>query len=110
MRECFENVTRLIIAHCLDTILDSDRILVLGAGTAKEYGMPSELLGNKDGAFTQLAQHANIGVDNSDKNIQSLFLYPFVPGLLSKVVGIHPSPKKINNGGSSGDLIHSSKN
>ncbi|CAK4685496.1 hypothetical protein LEN26_002159 [Aphanomyces euteiches] len=84
MRECFENVTRLIIAHCLDTILDSDRILVLGAGTAKEYGMPSELLGNKDGAFTQLAQHANIGVDNSDKNIQSLFLYPFVPGLLSK--------------------------
>ncbi|KAH9118795.1 hypothetical protein AeMF1_008227 [Aphanomyces euteiches] len=63
MRECFENVTRLIIAHRLDTILDSDRILVLDAGTVKEYGTPSELLANKDGAFAQLAQHANIDVD-----------------------------------------------
>ncbi|KAG9398279.1 CCR4-NOT transcription complex subunit 2 [Aphanomyces cochlioides] len=63
MRECFENITRLIIAHRLDTIMDSDRILVLDAGTVKEYGTPSELLANKNGAFTQLAQHANIDVD-----------------------------------------------
>ncbi|KAH9080865.1 hypothetical protein Ae201684P_007951 [Aphanomyces euteiches] len=63
MRECFENVTRLIIAHRLDTILDSDRILVLDAGAVKEYGTPSELFANKDSAFAQLAQHANIDVD-----------------------------------------------
>ncbi|KAG9398300.1 hypothetical protein AC1031_014888 [Aphanomyces cochlioides] len=63
MRECFENVTRLIIAHGLDTIMDSDHILVLDAGTVKEYGTPSQLLANKDGAFAQLAQHANIDVD-----------------------------------------------
>ncbi|KAG9417004.1 hypothetical protein AC1031_001391 [Aphanomyces cochlioides] len=34
-----------------DTILDSDRILVLDAGTVNEYGTPSHLLAPKEGAF-----------------------------------------------------------
>ncbi|CAK4109920.1 unnamed protein product [Aphanomyces euteiches] len=60
IKEGFHGVTRLIITRRLETILDSDRILVLDAGQVKEFDAPSTLLANKESAFAQLAHQANI--------------------------------------------------
>jgi ABC-type multidrug transport system fused ATPase/permease subunit len=40
----FKHVTVLAIAHRLETILDSDKILVLDNGMVGEFGSPSYLL------------------------------------------------------------------
>lgn len=50
--------TMLIIAHRVDTILDSDRVLVLSAGHLEEMGPPGELLDKKDGVFSELVTAA----------------------------------------------------
>lgn len=50
--------TLLVIAHRLSTIADFDRILVLDAGKAVEFGAPKDLMGIEDGVFKNL-------VDNS---------------------------------------------
>ncbi|OQR87494.1 ATP-binding Cassette (ABC) Superfamily [Achlya hypogyna] len=58
--ECFGDVTLLVIAHRLDTILDSDRILVMDRGSVQEYGAPHELLADDSSAFAQLAKQAHL--------------------------------------------------
>ena len=40
----FEATTLLVIAHRLQTIMDSDEVLVMAAGEVVEHGPPSELL------------------------------------------------------------------
>ncbi|PYI36068.1 P-loop containing nucleoside triphosphate hydrolase protein [Aspergillus indologenus CBS 114.80] len=52
------NTTLLVIAHRLSTIADFDRILVMDAGRAVEFGAPKELLKIENGVFRSL-------VDNS---------------------------------------------
>ncbi len=42
------------MAHRLHTIADCDRILVLDAGTVKEYDTPSKLLKDPSSAFYKL--------------------------------------------------------
>jgi len=46
----------LIIAHRLDTIIDSDQILVLDAGQVMEYDIPEKLLLNETRAFSKMVQ------------------------------------------------------
>ncbi|XP_069746450.1 ATP-binding cassette sub-family C member 4 isoform X3 [Narcine bancroftii] len=57
IREKFELCTVLTIAHRLNTIIDSDRILVLEKGRVAEYGEPYILLENKNGFFCKMVQH-----------------------------------------------------
>lgn len=52
LREKFENCTVLVIAHRLATIIDSDRILVMGDGSAKEFDHPYRLLVERVGDST----------------------------------------------------------
>jgi ABC-type multidrug transport system fused ATPase/permease subunit len=51
--------TVLTIAHRLESILDSDRILVMQAGKVGEFGSPAELLSNRHSLLSQLlaAEH-----------------------------------------------------
>ncbi|KAJ5090648.1 hypothetical protein N7532_009332 [Penicillium argentinense] len=50
--------TLLVIAHRLSTIADFDRILVMDAGKAVEFGPPKELMGIEDGVFKSLVENS----------------------------------------------------
>ncbi|KAJ2749764.1 Canalicular multispecific organic anion transporter 1 [Coemansia pectinata] len=56
----FSNCTVLTIAHRLETIMNSDRIIVMDKGTIAEIGTPQELLA-KDGMFAQLVKTSDFG-------------------------------------------------
>lgn len=50
--------TLLVIAHRLSTIVDFDRILVMDAGCAVEFGSPKELMHIENGVFRSLVQES----------------------------------------------------
>jgi len=56
IRKAFRNCTVLTIAHRLNTIMDSDTILVLERGELAEYDTPLHLLAKKDGIFYSMVQ------------------------------------------------------
>ncbi|KAJ5757946.1 uncharacterized protein N7511_006640 [Penicillium nucicola] len=50
--------TLLVIAHRLSTIADFDRILVMDAGRAAEFGTPRDLMGIEGGVFRNLVENS----------------------------------------------------
>ncbi|KAG5331515.1 MRP4 protein, partial [Acromyrmex charruanus] len=57
IRSNFKECTVITIAHRLNTIIDSDRIIVMENGSIVEFGCPYELLHDKpDGYFSQMVQ------------------------------------------------------
>ncbi|KAJ2731440.1 hypothetical protein IW152_004528 [Coemansia sp. BCRC 34962] len=59
IRKEFKDCTVLTIAHRLNTIIDSDRILVLDQGQVAEFDTPSALLVKEAGLFKNLWDRAN---------------------------------------------------
>ena len=55
----FKNRTIITIAHRINTILDSDRIIVLDRGTVAEFDTPAEL-DRQRGLFYDLVKEANL--------------------------------------------------
>jgi len=56
----FKHTTILTIAHRLNTIMDSDRILVLDSGKVAELDTPNNLLAKPNSAFRSLAIEAGL--------------------------------------------------
>merc|ERR1711988_792259 len=54
LRTACAGVTTFTVAHRLDTILDSDRVLVLDAGQVVEFGSPDDLAADSTSAFAKL--------------------------------------------------------
>jgi ABC-type multidrug transport system fused ATPase/permease subunit len=60
LREHLQGATVLTIAHRLQTVLDSDLVIVMGEGRVAEMGTPDELL-EKGGLFLALVKESSEG-------------------------------------------------
>lgn len=56
----FKDCTVITIAHRLHTVMDSDRVLVMDAGRAVEFGEPHDLLSIPNGYFRKLVDKTGI--------------------------------------------------
>ncbi len=65
IRKNFANLTVLTIAHRLNTVMTSDKILVMDAGKVVEFAPPLALLERPDGHFYNLLKET--GQDSFDK-------------------------------------------
>ncbi|KAJ2887608.1 hypothetical protein IWW38_005102 [Coemansia aciculifera] len=61
IRKEFKDCTVLTIAHRLNTIIDSDMILVIDGGRLAEYDSPQNLLANENSLFAKLVEEARTG-------------------------------------------------
>jgi len=64
LREAFKDCTVLTIAHRINTIMDSDKILVLKDGRAEEFAPPEELLQNEKSLFAEIVRHSEGDADD----------------------------------------------
>ena len=58
----FANKTIITVAHRLNTILDSDRVMVLDKGEVVEFDTPSTLF-KKQGTFYNLMKQAGLEIE-----------------------------------------------
>lgn len=63
----FKDMTILTIAHRLDTIMDSDRIVVLEQGQVKEFDTPQALLANEDSEFYSMCKEGGYLSESESK-------------------------------------------
>lgn len=64
IRTKFRTCTVLTIAHRLNTVMDSDKILVMDKGKVVEFDHPYNLLQNKEGVFFKMVEQT--GTATSD--------------------------------------------
>lgn len=60
IRKEFSNATTITIAHRINTIMDSTKILVLDQGRLQEYDTPQTLLQNPNSMFSSLVKSAQL--------------------------------------------------
>ena len=62
LRNTFSDRTMITIAHRLQTIIDSTKILVMDKGRSVEFDTPSALFAIDDGLFHKLAEDSGLGL------------------------------------------------
>ena len=56
VRSLFKNSTVVEVAHRLHTVMDSDRVIVMGSGKVLEHGTPKELLMQEASTFSLMVR------------------------------------------------------
>jgi ABC-type transport system involved in cytochrome bd biosynthesis fused ATPase/permease subunit len=70
IRTQFKDCTILTIAHRLNTIMDSDRVMVLDKGMIAEFDSVDALLNDRESIFYGMAKNAGlVGGNNNDMTI-----------------------------------------
>ncbi|TDH65878.1 hypothetical protein CCR75_005404 [Bremia lactucae] len=69
IREEFQDCTTLTIAHRINTILDSNRILVMEKGSVAEFGPPMELQSKPNGIFKSLVDAWRQSSNNEEAKV-----------------------------------------
>lgn len=64
IRQKFVDCTVITVAHRLNTIIDSDKVLVMDAGQIIEYDHPHILLQNPNGVFFKMVEESGADVAN----------------------------------------------
>ena len=59
IRKEFKDKTIITIAHRLDTVMDSDRILALDQGQVSEFDTPANLLQDENSVFYNLCKQGS---------------------------------------------------
>lgn len=61
IRQNFQDCTCLTIAHRINTILDSNKVLVMDDGNVAEYAPPAELMSSPESEFRSMVVEAGLG-------------------------------------------------
>lgn len=69
IRSQFKDCTILTIAHRLNTIMDSDRVMVLDKGMIAEFDTVDKLLSDRDSIFYGMAKNAGLTGNNNETSI-----------------------------------------
>ena len=56
LSKCFKDCTMIVVAHRLQTLKESDRVLVLDEGQVKEFDTPQNLLKKENGIFSEMVK------------------------------------------------------
>ncbi|XP_065333029.1 ATP-binding cassette sub-family C member 4-like [Cloeon dipterum] len=81
IRKQFQDCTVLTVAHRLNTIMDSDRVLVMADGKLMEYGAPYELLQVENGMFRRMIDETGF---HSAKTLEKIAREKFEKDLVNE--------------------------
>jgi len=68
IKNCFQDFTVLTVAHRLNTIIESDKVLVMEGGVLQEFDEPIKLLNNSHSEFFKLVSHTGASAAEKLKN------------------------------------------